>query len=300
MKSKLPYNKPFLSIDEQLKQLKSRGMKFENYDIAKHYFRHLNYYRLSAYWLPYEQDHTTHTFKKNTYFEEVLRDYTFDRELRLLILYAIEHIEVSIKTQMAYVLSKNYGSHAILKPELFACPVNYASNLNKLKNEYDRNDETFSRHFKDKYIEKLPPIWVCVELMTMGHISYWFANIKRRADRNAIAKVYDIDEKILKSFLHQLTIIRNICAHHSRLWNRRFTFSIKLPNNPKELSNSLNRDNSKIKNIYNMIVVIKYLMDKINPTHQWDKRLKNLIHNKQVNTLAMGFPIHWEELPVWK
>ena len=300
MAQKIPYIKPYLSIKEQIERLQSRGMQFSNMGEAIHYLSHMNYYRLTAYWLPYEKDHTTHSFQDKTYFEEVLKYYVFDRELRLLVLDAIERVEVSIRTQMAHMLSRTYGTHPHMKPELFHCTVKYAHNLTKLKNEFDRSNETFSDHFKVKYAEKLPPIWVAVELMTMGHISHWFANIKQRSDRNTISHIYEVDEKILKSFLHHLTIIRNICAHHGRLWNRRFTFALKLPNHPEELSQSFNRNQVSLKSLYNTLVFLKYLMDKIDPLHQWNMRLKELLKSNHINISAMGFPEDWESRPIWQ
>ena len=99
---KVPYNKPVLELRDQLQQLKDRGMHVSNDEIAIHYLGHLNYYRLAAYWLPFEKDHATHQFRSGTTFEDVLNSYIFDRELRLLILDAIERIEVSVRTQLAH------------------------------------------------------------------------------------------------------------------------------------------------------------------------------------------------------
>ncbi len=298
--NKIPYNKLHLSISDQIAKLQSRGMQFADITNAEHYLSHMNYYRLTAYWLPYEQSHATHRFQSDTHFEEILKYYVFDRELRLLVLDAIERIEVSVRTQMTYVLTEKYGSHPHLCPEVFYCPVKYAQNLSKLKNEYERSDEIFSKHFKIKYVEKIPPMWAAVELMTLGQISHWYGNIKERSDRKAIVQAYGIDESILRSYLHHLTIIRNICAHHARLWNRRFTFAIKMPKYPIELSQTLNRDAADIKSLYNTLVFLKYLMDKINPGHQWDIRLKDILDSNGINILAMGFPSNWETLPVWQ
>ncbi len=298
--NKIPYNKSYLSIADQIAQLQSRGMQFDDIPNAEHYLSHMNYYRLTAYWLPYELEHTTHIFSAGTSFEEVLKYYVFDRELRLLVLDAIERVEVSVRTQMAHTLSRAYGTHPHMKPQIFRCPVRYAQNLNKLKNEFDRSNETFSYHFKSKYREKLPPIWAAVELMTLGQTSHWYSNIKQRSDRNTIARIYDLDESILGSYLHHLTIIRNICAHHGRLWNRRFTFAIKMPNRPIALSQSLNREEADIKSLYNTLVFLKHLMDKINPGHQWDIRLKEMLDGNGINIAAMGFPLNWETLPAWK
>ena len=296
---KTNYTKPHLSIEQQILQLESRGLYFENIEKAKHYLSHINYYRLTAYWLPYEDNHSTHQFKPNIFFEDIIKDYVFDRELRLLVLDAIERIEVSVRTKMTHVLTEKYGSHPQLYPEIFHCPLQYAKSLNKLHGEYLRSKEIFIKHFKDNYLEKIPPMWVAVELMTLGQISHWYSNIKERSDRKEISKLYNIDELSLKSFLHNLTIIRNISAHHARLWNRRFTFSLKLARNPEELSQSFNKNSDDIKSLYNILVFIKHFMDKINPEHQWGDRLKILLERSEINTLAMGFPTNWEELPIW-
>jgi abortive infection bacteriophage resistance protein len=292
------YIKPPLSITDQLIQLQTRGMMFSNIPMAEHHLGHLNYYRLSAYWLPYESNHTQHQFHPGTQFDDVINAYIFDRELRLLILDAIERIEVSVRTQMTRALTLNYGSHPHLMPQLFHCPIRYAQTVNKLKSDFDRSDEQFSEHFKNNYAEKLPPLWAAVELMTMGQISNWYANIKARQDRQTIARVYGLDEGILGSFLHHLTIVRNICAHHGRLWNRRFAFTIKIPNHPVKLAQSVQQMPNH-KNLYNTLTFLAYMMDVISPGHHWKTRLRNLITNHNIQIASMGFPNGWQSLPVW-
>lgn len=185
---KQSFSKPFLTIDEQLAQLKSRGMKFYDEKEAKHYLEHLNYYRLGGYWLLFELDHETHTFKENVYFEEVLNLYIFDRE---------------------------------------------------------------------------------------------------RKHRQAIAKDYGIDEKILSSFLHHLTTVRNVAAHHSRLWNRKFTIDFVLPNHPPELNQKFNQISKKY--IYNTLVMCEYLMSTINKDSIWKSRLEELINLHKMDTTRMGY-----------
>lgn len=293
-----PFTKPPLSVPDQIARLQARGMQFSNLPLAGHYLAHLNYYRLTAYWLPFEANHQTHQFRAGTQFDEVLKYYVFDRELRLVVLDAIERIEVSVRTQMTQVLTMQYGSHPLLDPTVFHCPVKYANTLTKLLGEYRRSDETFSDHFRKNYSDKLPPMWAAVELMTLGQISSWFSNIDARQDRKAIAVNYSIDESILSSFLHHLTIIRNICAHHSRLWNRRFTFTIKLPKNHLQLTPNLNTQNRK--NLYNTLVFLGYLVDFLSPGNNWKQRIKDLVLNNNVNTEAMGFPTNWQQLPMWK
>ena len=287
--SKQSYTKPFLTLQEQIDQLKSRGMKFHDEEKAKHYLGNLNYYRLGGYWLLFEQNHGTHTFNPETYFEDVLNLYIFDRELRLLILDAIERIEVSIRSKLAFHLAEVFGSHPHLEPENFFSPLKYSRTLTKLKSEIDRNrSEIFIRHHLNKYSDDLPPIWVSVEVMTMGQISNWYSNIKERKHRQTIAKYYGLDEKILCSFLHHLTIVRNTAAHHSRIWNKKFTVDFSLPNNPVELGSKFNP--SRKKYIYNTLIMCEYLMDIISENNHWKTRLDTLIATYGIDTLRMGYP----------
>jgi len=295
--NKPPYTKQHLTISEQINQLENRGMIFNNVPKAAHYLSHINYYRLKAYWLPYKESNPEF-FRNDTNFDEVLCYYIFDRELRLLVLDAIERIEVSVRTRMTFVLTEKYDSHPHLNRSIYSNEDKYNKNLDKLKSEYRRSKEVFVKHFKDNYEEELPPLWAVTELMTLGQVSNWFSNIKLRVDRNAISSIYSMDEKVLKSYLHQLTIIRNISAHHARLWNKRFTFTSKIPNYPPKFSEAVNRNSRK--SLYNILVFLKCMMDSINHNHSWGERLKNLINKDEINIGAMGFPEDWERLNLWK
>ena len=286
--NKQSFLKPFLTIEQQINQLKSRGMNFHDEKKAKYYLENLNYYRLGGYWLIFEENHDSHKFKENTYFEDVLNLYIFDRELRLLLLDAIERIEVSIRSKLAYLLAENFGSHAHLKPEIFSSSLKYEKTFSKLKAEIDRNkSEIFIKHHLDKYNEELPPIWVSVEVMTMGQISSWYSNIKDRKYRQIIAKYYGLDEKILSSFLHHLTIVRNTSAHHSRVWNRKFTIDFSLPNFPKELNEKFNPSSKKY--IYNTLIMCEYLLNIISEDSNWRKKLDDLILKHNIDVKLMGF-----------
>ncbi len=275
------FNKPFLILDKQINLLKFRGMLLRDESKAKYYIENLNYYRLAGYWLIFEKDYDTHTFKENTYFEYILNLYIFDRELRLLLLDAIERIEVSIRSKLAYPLAESFGSHALLNPQIFSSSIKYSKTLDKLKSKLFIKD-----HF-DEYKEELPPIWVCVEVMRLGQISNWLSNIKERKYRQIIAKSYNLDEKILSSFLHHLTITRNACAHHSRVWNKRFTIDFTLPKNPKDLNKKFNL--SRKRYLYNTLVMCEYLMNIICEDTQWSEKLDNLIKKYSIDTKKMGF-----------
>jgi len=295
----LKYAKPPLPIDEQIELLIHRGMEIQDRDEAEHYLAHLNYYRLAAYWLPFEQHHHTHQFKPGARFDQVLDLYIFDRELRLLMLDAVERVEVSLRARLASHLTCKYGAHAHLKSELFFNHRTYSHLIGKLHDEVHRSGEEFIRHLTGKYDEALPPLWASVEVMSFGQLSQWYNNLQSRADRKAIADNYDIDEKHLRSFFHHLSIVRNICAHHARLWNREFTFTYKLPGTkPEALLESLNRTSPR--RLYNTLGMLVWLMDVTCPGHHWKVRLLELIKRHNIDARAMGAPAGFESLPIWQ
>lgn len=292
--------KPPLSYQQQIDLLVSRGMNIPDHDRAHRYLSHLNYYRLAAYWLPFEEDHATHRFRQGTTFDVVLNHYIFDRELRLLVMDAIERFEVSLRTRWAYHLAHTYGAHAHLDSALFKPKWNHRTNVQQLRESVKNSSETFIRHLRFTYDEQLPPVWALCEIMTLGQLSRWYCNLRHRKDRNAVARCYDMDESHLVSFLHHLTLIRNFCAHHARLWNREFAIALKLPQKrPARLVASLNPHSSK--RIYNGLTYLAYMMDSINPGHQWKQRFGALLQRyPQVHERPMGFPDHWRDCPIWR
>jgi abortive infection bacteriophage resistance protein len=296
---KQPYTKPALTIDQQIDQLQKRGMVICDTKLAGHYLSQINYYRLTAYWLPFESDHSTHTFQPGTNIEQVLDLYIFDRELRLLVLDAIERVEVAIRTQLAFQLGHRYGSHPHLNPTLFKQTWDHVKNTSQLQKDAQQSKEAFIQHLLATYSEPLPPIWAIVEVMTLGQLSKWYANLKTGADRNLVAHIYDCDEINLVSFLHHLSTVRNLCAHHSRLWNREFTFTFKLPRKrPQALLNNFNPQEPR--RLYNTLVMLHYLMNHIAPGHHWRQRLLDMLNRHGIDPARMGFPNDWKTRAIWR
>ena len=298
----MEYTKPPLFIDQQIDLLISRGMRIDNKDRATRYLNHINYYRFRAYWLPFEEklDQTEHQFKAGTTFDDALKLYLFDRKFRLLVMEAIERVEISFRTRFAHELSLKYGSHAHLDASLFKRSDIYHQHIESLRGEIKRSQETFIEHYRMTYdAPELPPIWAVCEVMTFGQLSMWFNNLKRRSDRKTIASIYRIDEVILGSFMHHLTHIRNLSAHHSRLWNRRIVFTMTIPTLPAELAKQFNPKAGR--NIYNTLVMLGYLLKLISPGTSWIVRMRKLIEEYVPDkTVAMGFPDKWHDLPIWR
>jgi abortive infection bacteriophage resistance protein len=295
---KRPFVKPATTWTEQVDLLQQRGMTVTNSAEAEFYLQHLNYYRLGAYWLPFEEDHSSHRFRAGTHFEAVLNLYIFDRELRLLVLDAIERIEVSVRSTWAYHLSHQHGPHAHLNPGLAFKTYRWQQNLDKLTDEVGRSEEAFIRHLRSTYEEALPPVWAVCEVMSLGLLSRWYDNLKPMPVRRVIANTYAVDQSVLASWLRHLSLIRNTCAHHSRLWNREFTITPTLPGNkPQGLAAQWAAGSRKL---YNTLVILLHCMDVVAPHHHWRARLKELIERHTIPVAAMDFPDGWQALPIWQ
>lgn len=296
--SKMQFAKPPLAYDEQLAQLIERGMVISDRSRALHYLREISYYRLGAYWLPFEADHASHQLMPNTRFDDVLNSYIFDRELRLLVMDAIERIEVSLRARWSYHMAHEHGPHCLLDASCFGSSWPYGKHREKLETDVQKSQEVFIRHLRSTYDEALPPIWAAVEIMTFGQLSQWFKGTRRRGDRNAVARSYGFDERTLVSFLHHLTIVRNLCAHHARLWNRELTFKPVLPTKVDQLAQALNP--AQPRRLYNTLIQLLYLMNIVNPGHHWKARLIALMNEHEVHPVDMGFPDDWEDRALWQ
>ena len=298
----MKFTKPPLSIEHQIALLQSRGMAIGNPVRVSRYLEHINYYRFRAYWLPFEEQAAgdVHHFKPGTTFNDILTLYLFDRKFRLLVMEAIERLEISFRTRFAHELAMKYGGHAYLDTSLFRRIDRHRQCIENLKKEIYRSQETFIEHYRRTYNDpELPPIWAICEIMTFGELSIWFKNLKHRSDRNAIARIYGIDEMILGSFLHHLTHIRNLTAHHCRLWNRMAVVTMAIPERPGDLARQFNPD--KDRHIYNTLVMLGYLLKLISPGTSWPGRLRRLVEEYVLDrTVSMGFPDGWSDLPLWE
>ena len=291
------FGKPAKTFEEQVEILQSRRMIVDDIQEATFYLQHLNYYRLCAYWLDFELDHATHQFKPDTNFKDVLKLYIFDRELRLLVLDGIERIEVSVRSQWAYYLAHRHSPHAHLDSTLFDSKY-WRMNLNDLTKEVNRSKEIFIQHLINNYKEALPPFWAVCEVMSLGLLSRWYDSLKPVQTRRVISRVYGINEDVLESWLRHLSVVRNLCAHHSRLWNRQFGITIKSP--PRKGNAIASQLVQGSRNLYNTLVILLYFMDTIAPNHHLRSRLLKLLFEQPERLSAMGFPVDWQQMGIWQ
>jgi len=298
----LKYNKPALTVDQQIALLTSRGMSFQDRERASKSLQNLNYYRLSGYWTRYQQDRQTHTFSAGTTFEQVISDYVFDRELRLLVLDAVEQIETSIRTRWAHILGLQYGAHAHLDSTLFRQnhpKWNHGAAISVIAEAVKQSREDFIQYLCKTYDEALPPIWAVVEVLSLGQISRLYANLRYKSDRQTIAADYGVDESLMISFLHHVSVIRNLCAHHSRRWDRNLPLKMQLPKKrPIELVKSFNYQQRG--GVYNTLTLLGWMVSRIDPLNMWREKVKDHVLNHAPARVEMGFPSFFENAPVWK
>lgn len=301
------FEKPSLSITEQADLVIGRGLICDDRARLEKYLSTIGYYRLSAYWLPFEYPSDTpntrnHRFRSDTTFEKVLALYVFDRKLRMLVMEAMERIEVAIRTRWANALAVRHGSHAYMQSELFKNPWQHSHDLGKIASNLEGSKESFVAHYRRQYKQPfLPPIWAVVETMTLGALSRWFQNTDDTAVKKEVSQAFNMPTiEILEQVLHALTPVRNICAHHGRLWNRRFTMSLP---RIKKIQNRLvppDAADAKAHYVFNFLVVLDTLMMATSPGSTWTRRVMALIEALEGGPAPMGFPENWRDQEPWR
>jgi len=291
---KTPFTKTFLPYQEQIDLLKSRNLHIVNDQFAINKLSHLNYYRLSAYYLPYHD--TKDHFKDGTNFEEIIKLYYFDKRLRNLIFYAIEKIEVYFRSQMAYVLSKDFGPFGYAKSENFITNAYHHHKLiEDIDKEVKRSKEIFVSHFFEKYAESHLPIWMMVEIVSFGTLSKLYKSLNPQQKRE-ITDGLGLPQKVFDSWFHTLVYVRNVCAHHSRIWNKMLAIKPEVPRKI-EFFKALNN-----KKIFFVLTMIEFILEKIDDDEFMLKdELRTLLaQHPEVKIENMGFPKDWEELELWR
>lgn len=313
---KRPYDKLPVSFLDQITLLKERGLIIDDENKALAYLQQISYYRLSAYFLPYQSQKDS--FNKETTFKQILDTYSFDRELRLLVFDCIERIEVAVRTQIIYGMSLHYNdAHWQDKKHLFIKP--FQNKIGKLVDPYAelqtiilrakrvQRPEVFIKHYITKYDQpENPPSWMCLELLTIGELSRLYNGLAKKSDKKRIADFFDLHHVVLSSFLHALTYVRNLCAHHSRLWNKDLAVE---PNNLlKPIGDWIEPSFKNNKRVFYFVCVLKYLLNRANPGNSLKNKLTNLFEKyPNIPIQYLGIPsdgngklLGWKDQPIWK
>ena len=303
--SKRIYHKPPKSFAEQLQQLKARNLIVDDDAKALSILANISYYRLSAYFLPYQTKKDW--FDDGTTFKQIIDTYSFDRELRLLVFDCIERIEVGIRTQFIYGMATHYNdSHWQDKKQYFIAP--YYNSIGNLVDPYSdfqniisraktaRTPEVFIQHYMDEYYKPSnPPSWMC-----------FYRGLRNKEDKKRIAKPFDVHFNVFLSWLHSLTYVRNICAHHSRFWNKDLAVEPSILQKP--VGNWVGASYNNNRRVFYFLCILKYLLTRVNPNNSLKEKLVALF-NKYPNVPVkyIGIPsdgkgnlLNWQNEPLWK
>jgi abortive infection bacteriophage resistance protein len=299
-------SKPAQTYQDQLAMLKRRGLTVADEVFALHCLEHHNYYRFSAYRFPFTLAGNSDQFQPGTTFQQIWDLYQFDRTLRHLVLEACQRVEISVRSRLAYEIGHRLGPLAYLANSHFHDPLIHARTLVKLHSEMERSKESFIKHYRDTLKMPWPPVWVVVEVASFGVVSNLLGQLQPPALRRAVADTYQLDEKTFCSFFHHLTVLRNIAAHHSRLWDRKLVITFQLPRKkPAHLwpnfCHTLASGPGREGKVYNSLILLVHLIQIIEPPSHWPQRLARHIQTLGPRlVLDMGFPADWKDRPVWK
>ena len=288
------YNKPALTFSDQVKLLETRKLVVENRSVAEDFLSHVSYYRLSAYFRPFRKQ-GSEDFDDAT-FSDITNLYRFDKDLRAIFTDAIETIEVHFRTRITYHLAVHGGAFAYTHPRFFMPNFRHQDFLLQIRSLEVPSSDKFVSHFRTKYHKEIHlPIWMATELMSFGFLSHLYGGLAPAIKRE-IAKDFDINYFVLRSWLHTLSYVRNICAHHGRLWNRELAISPQIPNDVRRWS-YLGIDNRRC---YAIIVLVQDLLDRISQSQCYrDPFVLHLLNSNAMQLAGMRVPTDWSTLSPW-
>jgi abortive infection bacteriophage resistance protein len=292
------YNKPATTCEQQADLVLQRGMVADRGLLIER-LRSTGYYRLCAYWYPFKQ--ADETFAAGTTFDTVWERYAFDRQLRLAVMDAIERIEVAVRASLVTELAIKAGPFAHLDRSNFplATAARHTKFVDGLQEEAHRSKEVFVEHFKNTY-DEFPdlPIWAAAEIMTFGTMLTAF-NMSSRQVQKAVAHRFGLNAPVLASWLLTLNYIRNLCAHHSRLWNRELALK---PLIPDEKHDARWYGTTPVTNdrMFVVLTLLHYSIRRVAPQTGWRDRLFALFDRfPNVPIARMGIPNGWRTHDLW-
>lgn len=298
--AKAVFNKQASTPEQLLQKLQIQGLLVPLPDRQKAlaYLRYVGAYRLKGYWY-HLIDSTTKQFPLGYTFEHLVQRCEFDRELRAATIVAIDRLEVAIRTVMANYLSVAHSPHWFLDTRIFKPTSKWGLGrfIKKIEDEvYRSNGKRFVRHYIDRYDEPyLPPSWMISECVSFGLWSQTFSILRNSDDKKAISMKFGVDQvEVFQSWIHALTVVRNIAAHHGQF------LKVKLGVAPASYkAKAIKFDNSKT--FFSVATVIQYLLNQTGLPHTWAVDL-DAIFNKYplVDQADVGFPVDWKIREGWQ
>jgi abortive infection bacteriophage resistance protein len=328
----MTFNKPAITPEQQLTLLEQRGLTIVDRPRALAFLQSVSFFRLTPYMRPF-QINAQHNFIAGTGFRQLAEIYDFDRRLRLLVIDAIERAEVAVRGHLSNHMGTTYGSHWYLDPAHFKNTEQHSRLIDEIRRKQDgelrdyhkecaridklntdaarkaklkqkRQQESYARHYALTYqTPELMPNWAMVEEITLGSLSHLYKNLSKDSDKKAIARGLGLEAPLLESWLHTLTMVRNLCAHHSRLWNRELGIKPAAPKSRRIAWPAYLRDGNNALHTRAAVIlpILQHFMTQCAPHASWKQRLIELFKAFPNTPLsAMGLPHDWQQDPFWQ
>lgn len=295
------YSNPTLNIASIVERLKANGLGIADEPEALRKLGIVSYFRFAAYLRPMEEDKETHRFKPGSTFENAFALYEFDTKLRQHIFAAIQEIEIALRAKIIQHFSLAYGPFWFMDSSLSANERLFAQNLAAIDRELERSKEDFIKEHFQKYTKPaFPPAWKTLELASFGTLSKLYYNFSDKKIKKTVAHDFNLpNHEMLESWMRSVATLRNYCAHHARIWNRRLTATPQMTG--KVRGNWLNNTGIDPNRLYAVLCCVAYWIVAISGNRNFVCELKKLLSSyPTADTRAMGFPVDWQEEPLWK
>ena len=293
------YTKQYSSPSELLTILQSRGLDCSDAEDAENLLRTIGYYRLSGYLYPFlKVPKSEHIYKEGSTLGAALNLYEFDREFRQLVFDQIERIEIAVRSAITNIAcAETNDVFWMTNPAFFANADKFNRTLSLIDKEIQSSREDFIVHFKNTYDEPYPPSWMLVEIIPLGTLTRVYENISSNQIRKKIAKHFGLSVPVFISWMTIITLTRNSCCHHARLWNRSLALRALTMTRPMRpwIGNNVQQGR-----VCFTLCILKHFVDIIRPHNTFKQRLIALFAKyPMVDTCAMGFVNNWQQQPLW-
>jgi len=272
--------KPPKTIEEQISLLKSRNIIIDDIESVKVFLQNNNYYRLMGYAYQFKIDEGN--YQLNTNFSTLTEIYDFDKLLRQILFPLLEDFEISFKTKLAYFLCHKYGTECHLREDIFKNLQYYFDFITTLlRNIKQSSKQLFIKHHNDKYDGRFP-FWVLIEILSFSTISKLFKNLNNKDKSEFLKLHYGYDSIIFENWIEHLSVIRNICAHHDRIYNKNFNLKF------------LKEDHTdKTFKVYDSLYALSKIIPNKNLWNDSVKKLEQIIkeYKEKIDLNLLGFSV---------
>lgn len=241
-----------------------RGLEIGNEEAAFDFLRSTNYYRFTGYSRYFQVNPAVgdNRYQPGATFEQIAELIQRDDELRIRLFVPLSEVELAVRARFAHLAGSRFGTEAFyLRPENYVADTRATpKRIRGLHRELMATSSRMVMHYRGigKDVERVP-IWVAVEVLSFGKLSWMIASLKAEVLRDELADFFGYSRATFPRVLHALSALRNVCAHHGQLWHRNLTIQCPLPMNKRERPRDLK---FHAQSLYPAVLALKKLAKK--------------------------------------